>query len=60
MDDRKGDGKHENNQFSNAMHANAVVGGTRMVRRVLVLALDLHTAWTGVLTACGSKAAQDL
>ena len=42
------------NQFSNAMHANAVVGGTRMVRRVLVLAL-ICILLTGVLTACGSK-----
>ena len=42
------------NQFSNAMHANAVVGGIRMVRRVLVLAL-ICILLTGVLTACGSK-----
>ena len=31
-------------QFSTAMHASAVVGGTRLVRRVLVLALIWHTA----------------
>ncbi len=49
-----GMGIMKTNQFSNAMHANAVVGGTRMVRLVLVLAL-ICMLLTGVLTACGSK-----
>lgn len=50
----RGMGNMKTNQFSNAMHANAVVGGIRMVRRVLVLAL-ICILLTGVLTACGSK-----
>ena len=41
-------------KFSTAMHASAVVGGTRLVRRVLVLAL-ICILLTGVLTACSSK-----
>ena len=43
-------------KFSTAMHASAVVGGTRLVRRVLVLVLALICILlTGVLTACSSK-----
>ena len=50
----RGMGNMKTNQFSNAMHANALVGGTRLVRRVLMLAL-ICILLTGVLTACGSK-----
>lgn len=42
------------NKLTSVTQANAAVGGTQMVRKVLVLAL-ICVLLTGVLTACGSK-----